>query len=1017
MIEILPRFAYLQRFDASKAPKFPVMSSAQISGDRSSFRIRAVGDNGERLQAAQTPGGSRPRLPAQSFLAALNTLRVPFCFVIEHIDGNLHLEVGTWAGASGGRADKSADILRSSLKISYPAVRIEPKLAREPFDFRYGAYVVGVPSMNQQAAATFPIDDLIRSVRRGRWCVTIMAEPVSTSSLHQLRTELFSELSEVTSSVQDSKTPNEFASGYVELLKQMVLQQNLAMAEGAWRTAVYLCGDEISFYPLASAFAGVFSGEESQAQPLKVAEDIGVVKAMQALVMPPTTYPDGPGRFHHHLAFQTILPSHALANYCQLPRKETPGFRVFKMPNLDLESSSVANGPILGHVIRHPEEIVLAPNDSRRPQQEPQTNVEGSPFRVDSGDLTSHALVVGSTGSGKTTTLFALIEVALDACGTFLIIEPAKTEYRRLLHAPWKERFGFQVFTLGANNIAPLAFNPFQPVSPDTSVATHIDLLKSLFVASFGMWAPLPQILERCIYELYVDSGWDVLTNKNLRIEASDGIPAAAWPTLSDLSVKAESVINSLGYDRKVADDMRAALLTRLDSLRLGARGRIFDTQVSSNMQTIFETPTVIELEQIGDDDDKAFVMGLLLIQLTEYLRHLGSSKRLRHLLVIEEAHRLLKQAEASGRMEDASPRAKAVETFANLLAEVREYGEGIVIVDQSPSILAPSVVKNTNLKLVHRLVAADDKNAMASALGMSPDEGAIFSALQPGFMIAMARQDDKPMVVYVDDRKKFLKTEWPGNGEVRSAYVISKAAAELVTGWRPDEFDRIKQVIASSDFAKAFSRFVLALLDRKTACDLAWENVRQAIHRRLTRVDDARVFERNVLLYASERFASARGSSRLWTFDLTDRLYMSLYHTTLSLSSGNFAEFYDNLDSFRVHYESGHARPISPFVRCNDICSSGDGQPLCLYREVIANLTIDDAPSAADTEGLWRSCLKATDGLITADSLLNGSTHIRLALCLAQHQLADEGSERTIHFVDYTLEATKELEDGRREH
>jgi hypothetical protein len=479
MIELLPRFSYLQRFDASKAPKFPAISSDQISGDRNSFRVRAVGDIVERLQTAQTPGSSRPRLPAQSFLAALNTLHVPFCFAVEQIDGNTHLEVGTWLGVLGGRREQSDSVLRAALKVTYPAIRIEPKVAREPYDFQHGAYVTGVPSMNQSNGTTFPLDDLIRSVRRGRWCITVISEPVSTSSMHQLRTGLFAELSEVTSSVQDSKTPNEFASGYIELLKQMVVHQNLAMAEGAWRTAVYLCGDAISFYPLASAFAGVFSGEESQSQPLRVVEDMGVVKAMRDWIMPPIKYPDGPGRFHHHLAFQTILASHALANYCQLPRRENPGFRVFKMPNLDLEPSSLAGGPILGHVIRHPEEVVLIADDSGRPPKELEVNIDGSPFRVDSDDLTSHALVVGSTGSGKTTTLFALIEVALNACGTFLIIEPAKTEYRRLLHAPWKKDFGFEVFTLGASNIAPLAFNPFQPVSPDTSVATHIDLLKS----------------------------------------------------------------------------------------------------------------------------------------------------------------------------------------------------------------------------------------------------------------------------------------------------------------------------------------------------------------------------------------------------------------------------------------------------------------------------------------------------------------------------------------------------------
>ena len=43
---------------------------------------------------------------------------------------------------------------------------------------------------------------------------------------------------------------------------------------------------------------------------------------------------------------------------------------------------------------------------------------------------------------------------------------------------------------------------------------------------------------------------------------------------------------------------------------------------------------------------------------------------------------------------ESANPRGKAVEMFSDILAEIREYGEGFIIVDQVPAKLAPDVAE-----------------------------------------------------------------------------------------------------------------------------------------------------------------------------------------------------------------------------------------------------------------------------------------------------------------------------------
>ena len=82
-------------------------------------------------------------------------------------------------------------------------------------------------------------------------------------------------------------------------------------------------------------------------------------------------------------------------------------------------------------------------------------------------------------------------------------------------------------------------------------------------------------------------------------------------------------------------------------------------------------------------------------------------------------------------------------EMFADILAEIRAYGQGLGIIDQVPSKLVPDALKNTNLKIVHRLVSADDRDAMASALALEEDQPQIIARLKVGQTIISGIQDD----------------------------------------------------------------------------------------------------------------------------------------------------------------------------------------------------------------------------------------------------------------------------------
>jgi len=282
------------------------------------------------------------------------------------------------------------------------------------------------------------------------------------------------------------------------------------------------------------------------------------------------------------------------------------------------------------------------------------------------------------------------------------------------------------------------------------------------------MWSPLPQILEQCLHEVYRDRGWDTVTNTNVRLPQG-AEPASAFPTMTELAQKVDIYTSTLGYDDRVRADLRAALLTRVKGLRIGGKGAMFDCGRSFPMKYLLEQPVILELQNLGDDDDKAFFMALLFIRLVEFRRAYGVTQNgLRHLLVIEEAHRLLTNATRSASQEQADPKGKAVETFANLISEIRAYGQGLAVIDQVPTKLAPDVIKNTNLKIAHRIVADDDRTLLAGAMAMNEEQRAALAILGVGKAAVFEEGEDAPLLLAIPPAKDTADDQLPDDKQLK---------------------------------------------------------------------------------------------------------------------------------------------------------------------------------------------------------------------------------------------------------
>lgn len=504
------------------------------------------------------------------------------------------------------------------------------------------------------------------------------------------------------------------AERLIEMMERQTKRFEVARSVGMWSvyTAIAIRGGGEALNVARGLALSAFAGKKSTPEPFRARSFTGSPAEANTW---------------------TQLTGHELATLVAPPREDQPGYEILPDTRFGVQPV-VASRDIaidIGEVLDR-------------------GHGTGNRVAVAMRDLTKHGLIVGVTGSGKTNTCFELLaQVWRSGDGVpFMVLESAKSEYRDLINDP---RFsGLRVFTIGDETVAPLRLNPFE-VASGILIQSHIDYLKALFSAAFVLYPPMPYVLDQALHEIYEDYGWDLATNENRRGPHGP----ALFPTLDDLVDKTRAVVKGLGYDTRLEMDVQAGLTARLDSLRRGGgKGPMLNTRVSVSDADLFEHPCVLELKQIVSDDEKAFFIGLLLIKLHEYYesqplhRHDGG---LRHVTLIEEAHRLLRNVSTEqGSDVSSNPKGQAIEVFGNMLAEIRAFGEGILIAEQVPTKLLPDAIKNTNLKIVHRLVSADDREIIGKTMNLSDQQGAFLTTLRTGEAISYTEGANKPIRLQV---------------------------------------------------------------------------------------------------------------------------------------------------------------------------------------------------------------------------------------------------------------------------
>ncbi len=287
-----------------------------------------------------------------------------------------------------------------------------------------------------------------------------------------------------------------------------------------------------------------------------------------------------------------------LAALAGLPRREVPGVRLLDVGYFDV-TAEPSGEPLVG--------VGTILDGQDRPVGE---------FGVPLATLNRHALVTGATGSGKSQTVRHLLEQLTRSHIPWLVVEPVKSEYAAMAGRIAAAGAELTLISPADPHAVPLAINPLAP-EPGYPVQAHIDMVRALFLAAFDAHEPFPQIMSQALQRVYESCGWDPVSGAG----RPGAVVPPAVPTLAQLQAAAIEVITDVGYGPELQADVRGFVDVRLRSLRTGSAGRFFEGGHPADIAELLRRNAVLAIEDVANDEDKAFLIGTLIIRITEHLR------------------------------------------------------------------------------------------------------------------------------------------------------------------------------------------------------------------------------------------------------------------------------------------------------------------------------------------------------------------------------------------------------------
>ena len=520
----------------------------------------------------------------------------------------------------------------------------------------------------------------------------------------------------------------------LELLEKQMARLEQGAALGLWDFAAYvLSEDVVAANNVAHSYLALTQGEESFMSQASVNVWRGDVPDSHAAAticsylrdlrhpvfgLNPDIVESQPNVLPYPAAVTatTTLTGKELARSLNFPRRSVAGLPVFECASFGRNVSTFDG--------RTHDKSVRLGSIFHMHREEP------TPVLLDMDSLASHVFVTGSTGAGKSNAVYRLLEGVVQGGAGFLVVEPAKGEYKDVFGAD----AGVSVYGTNPEHAPLLRLNPFS-FPTGMHVLEHLDRLVEIFNVCWPMYAAMPAVLKSAIEKSYEDCGWNLAESKN---PYGDGL----YPCFADVARNVRKIIDSSEYDAENKGAYKGSLLTRLSSLSSGINGMVFSSD-ETDQADLFDGRAIVDLSRVGSSETKSLLMGILVLKLQErrMTQGIAHNAGLRHVTVLEEAHNLLRKTSTEQPVEGGNLLGKSVEMLSNAIAEMRTYGEGFIIADQAPGLLDTSVIRNTNTKIVMRLPDGSDRQLVGGAEALTEAQTMELAKLPRG--VAAVYQND----------------------------------------------------------------------------------------------------------------------------------------------------------------------------------------------------------------------------------------------------------------------------------
>jgi hypothetical protein len=464
----------------------------------------------------------------------------------------------------------------------------------------------------------------------------------------------------------------------------------------------------------------------------------------------------------------------------------------------------------------------------------------GIEFRTPTDSVVRDVGLYGNPGGGKTNTGFVVTKEVSKKNIPFLVIVPAKHEWRILADHISDVR----IFPTRS-----IRFN-FLDVPENVDVSTHINNIATCFTAWWPSEGILVQHITKVFQRAYINAGWDLYSKVR-------GTPIL----ITDLYEAMEEIASELRYGSRLNQDFLGALTARFETLiNDPILSVMFNCEEGLSVSELLNNRIILELNDLPDMH-KALVTSLLLVSVTEYLKaNIQPNMQkdtLRHLLVLEEAHHVLKNVATSNSIEGHGGQQQAINAVVQLLRESRGLGLGIVLIDQLPAMLAPEAVKLAGTTIIHAIFDTEERLLVGNRANLSDDQIRHIGYLKCGE--AIIHQGFKGVPVHVRVRK--YPTEVPSSSSPWTDERVEEHMDEYykkhphllevnvpaVKQWKPDEdvLSDIMYVVDGNDFLYEFNKRM-----DKVGEDYAHSYVRGLIRKVLARNSDSPIAQSEISSY-----------------------------------------------------------------------------------------------------------------------------------------------------------------------